>query len=91
MDAVESADRITAYIGLDLQRIFMGLDHFLCVARLVHISRTRKKRLLITTGFILAYSVTLILAATEVCPIPIRPVAAVNALSIFSCPRESEK
>ena len=88
MDAVESEDTITAYIGLGIKHILLGLDHLLFVACLVYISGTRKKLLLTITGFTLAHSVTLILAATEVLVIPVPPVEAVIALSIVFLARE---
>jgi hydrogenase/urease accessory protein HupE len=82
MDSVEGENTIIAYIGLGIEHILIGLDHLLFVACLVYISRTRRKLLLTITGFTIAHSVTLILAATEVLVIPIPPVEAVIALSI---------
>ena len=87
-DTAEGEDTITAYIGLGIKHILLGPDHLLFVACLVYISRTRKKLLLTITGFTLAHSVTLILAATEVLVIPIPPVEAVIALSIVFLARE---
>jgi len=88
MDAVEGDETMTAYIGLGIQHILLGLDHLLFVACLVYISATRKKLFLTITGFTLAHSVTLILAATEALVIPIPPVEVVIALSIVLLARE---
>ena len=82
MDTFEGEDTIIAYIGLGIEHILIGLDHLLFVACLVYISGTRRKLLLTITGFTIAHSVTLILAATEVLVIPLPPVEAVIALSI---------
>lgn len=82
IDAIQGQDTIIAYIGLGIEHILIGLDHLLFVACLVYISGTRRKLLLTITGFTVAHSVTLILAATGVLVIPIPPVEAVIALSI---------
>ena len=76
------ADTIITYIILGVEHILVGLDHLLFVACLVYISGSRKKLLLTITGFTVAHSITLILAATDTLVIPIAPVEAVIALSI---------
>lgn len=74
---------ISTYIILGIEHILIGFDHLLFVACLVFISRTKKKLLLTITGFTLAHSLTLIMAATGVVSIAIPPVEAVIALSII--------
>ncbi|ARN74322.1 HupE/UreJ family protein [Oceanicoccus sagamiensis] len=76
------ADTVVTYIILGVEHILVGLDHLLFVACLVYISGSRNKLLLTITGFTVAHSVTLILAATDTLVIPIPPVEAVIALSI---------
>jgi len=73
---------ISTYIILGIEHILVGFDHLLFVACLVFISRTKRKLLLTITGFTLAHSVTLIMAATGMVSIAIPPVEAVIALSI---------
>ena len=79
---LKTENTILTYIVLGVEHILIGLDHLLFVACLVYISGTRKKLLLTITGFTVAHSITLVLAATEVLTIPILPVEAVIALSI---------
>lgn len=81
-DAVGAESTVITYIFLGIEHILIGLDHLLFLACLVYISGTRKKLLLTITGFTVAHSITLILAATGVLTIPIPPVEAVIALSI---------
>ena len=82
INTIEAEDTILTYIILGVEHILIGLDHLLFVACLVYISGTRNKLLLTITGFTIAHSITLVLAATEVLTIPILPVEAVIALSI---------
>jgi len=82
IESVEPENTAIAYIILGIEHILIGLDHLLFVACLVYISGTRKKLLLTITGFTVAHSMTLFLAATGVLSIPIPPVEAVIALSI---------
>jgi len=70
------------YLMLGIEHILIGLDHLLFIACLIYISCTRTKLLLTITGFTLAHSVTLILAATNIFTVPIPPVEAAIALSI---------
>jgi hypothetical protein len=79
---IKADDTVITYIALGIEHILIGFDHLLFVACLVYISGTRKKLLLTITGFTVAHSITLILAATDVLTIPIPPVEAVIALSI---------
>lgn len=81
--AEQASEQTTlTYITLGIEHILIGFDHLLFVACLIFISTTRKKLLLTITGFTLAHSVTLIMAATGVVSIDIVPVEAVIALSI---------
>jgi len=73
---------ISTYVFLGVEHILIGFDHLLFVACLVFISRGKRKLLLTITGFTLAHSLTLIMAATGVVSIAIVPVEAVIALSI---------
>jgi hypothetical protein len=79
---IKADNTVITYVALGIEHILIGLDHLLFVACLVYISGTRKKLLLTITGFTVAHSITLILAATNVLTIPIPPVEAVIALSI---------
>jgi hydrogenase/urease accessory protein HupE len=90
-ETMDAENTVTAYILLGVEHILIGLDHLLFVACLVYISGTRKKLLLTITGFTVAHSITLILAATGVLTIPIPPVEAVIALSIVFLAREIAK
>ncbi|PKI18212.1 HupE/UreJ family protein [Colwellia sp. 12G3] len=73
---------VSTYIFLGIEHILIGFDHLLFVACLVFISRSKRKLLFTITGFTLAHSLTLIMAATGVVSIAIAPVEAVIALSI---------
>ncbi len=73
---------VSTYIVLGIEHILIGFDHLLFVACLVFISRNKRKLLLTITGFTLAHSLTLIMAATGFVSIAIAPVEAVIALSI---------
>ncbi len=81
--AKQASEQTTlTYITLGVEHILIGFDHLLFVVCLIFISTTRKKLLLTITGFTLAHSITLIMAATGVVSIAIVPVEAVIALSI---------
>lgn len=82
-DDLKTENTILTYIILGTEHILIGIDHLLFVACLVYISGTRTKLLMTITGFTVAHSITLILAATGVVTIPIAPVEAVIALSII--------
>ena len=82
IETLEAEDTVITYIVLGVEHILVGLDHLLFVACLVYISGSRKKLLLTITGFTVAHSITLVLAATGVLTIPLPPVEAVIALSI---------
>ncbi|MGK0498589.1 MAG: hydrogenase/urease accessory protein HupE [Oceanicoccus sp.] len=83
INTIDPEDTVITYIILGVEHILIGLDHLLFVACLVYISGSRKKLLLTITGFTVAHSITLILAATGILTVPIPPVEAVIALSIM--------
>jgi hydrogenase/urease accessory protein HupE len=70
------------YLILGFQHIWEGIDHLLFVACLMFIARTWRRILVTITGFTVAHSITLALAALEVVRVPAPPVEAMIALSI---------
>lgn len=76
------------YLWLGIEHILIGLDHLLFVACLVYLSGTARKLLWTVTGFTLAHSITLFLAALELVRVAIPPVEAAIALSIVLLARE---
>lgn len=71
------------YTKLGVAHIITGVDHLLFIACLMFIAG-RGKRLVITiSGFTLAHSVTLCLAALNIVTVAIAPVEAAIALSIL--------
>ncbi len=74
------------YSVLGIRHIWAGIDHLLFIFCLVIIAGFSKKLLLTITGFTLAHSVTLVLAALGVVRVPIPPIEGSIALSIvFLC------
>ncbi len=81
--AAESVSGIASdYTTLGIQHILIGWDHLLFIACLLWIAGGIKRVLLTITGFTLAHSITLALAALELIRIPVAPVEAVIALSV---------
>ena len=77
---------VKQYTLLGLNHIWSGFDHLLFVACLVFIAGFSKKLVYAITGFTLAHSITLFLAALNITNLPIPPVEACIALSIlFLC------
>lgn len=70
------------YLVLGFEHIMSGYDHLLFVVCLLLLAGTFRRVLVIITGFTLAHSVTLALAALEVVRVPVAPLEAVIALSI---------
>lgn len=70
------------YLTLGVEHILKGYDHLLFLACLMLIARTWRRILVTITGFTLAHSLTLALAALGVVRIPLPPVEAAIALSI---------
>ena len=78
-DALEVA---RTYTILGIQHILGGIDHLLFVACLMLVAGINRKLLITITGFTVAHSITLALAALGVVHVPVPPVEAVIALSI---------
>jgi hydrogenase/urease accessory protein HupE len=76
------------YLVFGMQHIWQGSDHLLFIACLVLIAGSWRRILITITGFTLAHSITLALAALELVRVPIPPVEAVIALSIVFLARE---
>lgn len=70
------------YLVLGIEHILKGYDHLLFVACLMFIAGTWRRVLVTVTGFTIAHSVTLALAALEIVRVPVPPVEATIALSI---------
>jgi hypothetical protein len=70
------------YFRLGVEHILLGYDHLLFLACLLLIARTGRRILVVVTGFTLAHSLTLALAALGLVRVPVPPVEAVIALSI---------
>jgi hydrogenase/urease accessory protein HupE len=77
------------YFELGVAHILGGIDHLLFVAGLMLIARSVPRILLATTGFTLAHSLTLSLAALGWIRFPVPPTEAVIALSILFLAREA--
>lgn len=79
----ESAAGVSGqYFRLGVEHILLGYDHLLFLACLLLIARTGRRILIVVTGFTLAHSVTLALAALGLVRVPVPPVEAAIALSI---------
>ncbi len=81
-NAEDAGSIVTEYLILGIEHILTGYDHLLFVACLLLLAGSAKRVLLIVTGFTLAHSVTLALAALDIVSVPIAPLEAVIALSI---------
>jgi hypothetical protein len=77
-----TAEVAKTYTWLGMEHIWIGIDHLLFVGCLLFVAGTWKRILVTITGFTIAHSVTLALAALEVVRLPIAPVEATIALSI---------
>ena len=77
-----SVDTASGYFVLGVEHILVGFDHLLFVACLVYLSGTRRKLLWTVTGFTVAHSATLLMAALGWVRVAIPPVEAAIALSI---------
>jgi len=80
---------IRGYFLLGVQHILGGPDHLLFVAGLLLIASGWRALLLAVTGFTLAHSLTLSLAALGMVRVPIAPTEAAIALSILFLAREA--
>ena len=70
------------YMELGIEHILKGYDHLLFIVCLVLLAGTFKRILITVTGFTVAHSITLALAALEVIKVSVAPVEATIALSI---------
>jgi hydrogenase/urease accessory protein HupE len=77
------------YFALGVNHILGGADHLLFVAGLLLIARRSKPIFLAVTGFTIAHSLTLSLAALGVIHVPAAPTEVVIALSILFLAREA--
>lgn len=81
-------DVAKTYLAFGVEHILEGIDHLLFVACLLFIAGTWRRILITITGFTLAHSITLTLAALGFVRVPVPPVEAVIALSIVFLARE---
>ncbi len=79
----EVATVAVQYTWLGMEHIWIGFDHLLFVLCLIWIAGGIGRILVTITGFTLAHSVTLVLAALEVVSLPVPPIEAVIALSVL--------
>ncbi len=77
-----------SYLVFGIEHILEGFDHLLFVACLIFIAGSWRRIFVTITGFTIAHSITLTLAALELVQIAIPPVEAVIALSIVFLARE---
>lgn len=76
------------YTVLGIEHIWLGIDHLLFVACLLWIAGSWRRVLVTITGFTVAHSITLGLAALGVLRVPVPPVEAAIALSVLFLARE---
>ncbi|MDX2321308.1 MAG: HupE/UreJ family protein [Moritella sp.] len=81
-------DVAKTYLVFGAEHIWQGIDHLLFVACLIFIAGSCRRILITITGFSIAHSITLTLAALELIQVPVQPVEAVIALSIVFLARE---
>ena len=86
--APTTVDVAKTYILFGFEHILEGIDHLLFVACLVFIAGTWKRILITITGFTVAHSFTLSMAALNMMSLPVLAVEAVIALSIVFLARE---
>ncbi|UCE87592.1 MAG: HupE/UreJ family protein [Deltaproteobacteria bacterium] len=87
--ARETRSRVAReYTALGTRHILEGADHLLFVACLILVARSWRKILVTITGFTIAHSITLALAALGWVRVPVPPVEAAIALSIVFVARE---
>lgn len=71
------------YTWLGMEHIWIGYDHLLFLLCLIWIAGQLPRVLLVVTGFTLAHSLTLALAALDLVRLPVQAVEAVIALSVL--------
>ena len=79
----EIATVAVQYTWLGMEHIWIGFDHLLFVLCLIWIAGSWRRILVTITGFTLAHSVTLALAALQVVVLPVPPIEAAIALSVL--------
>lgn len=79
----EVATVAVQYTWLGMEHIWIGFDHLLFVLCLIWIAGTWRRILVTITGFTIAHSITLALAALQVVVLPVPPIEAVIALSVL--------
>lgn len=79
----EIATVAVQYSWLGMEHIWIGFDHLLFVLCLIWIAGSWRRILVTITGFTLAHSVTLALAALQVVVLPVPPIEAAIALSVL--------
>lgn len=79
---VQSRGVFVDYLLLGVEHIWIGLDHLLFVSCLIWIAGTPRRILQTITGFTVAHSMTLVLAALDLVQVPIRTIEVLIALSI---------
>lgn len=80
---------VSGYFMLGLHHILGGWDHLLFVAGLLLVAHGWRALVFAVSGFTLAHSLTLSLAALDVVRVPIPPTEAAIALSILFLAREA--
>lgn len=80
--AITTGGVAAQYLSLGIAHIATGYDHLLFLACLMFIARTARRIVYTVTGFTLAHSLTLALAALGIVHVPSPPVEAAIALSI---------
>lgn len=79
---------VKTYLVFGFEHILEGFDHLLFVACLIFIAGTWRRILITITGFTVAHSITLTMAALGLVSLPITAVESVIALSIVFLARE---
>jgi len=79
----EIATVAAQYTWLGVEHIWIGFDHLLFVLCLIWIAGSWRRILVTITGFTLAHSITLALAALQVVVLPVPPIEAAIALSVL--------
>lgn len=78
----EDEHGLADFLVLGIEHIWIGIDHLLFVAGLIFIAGTLRRVLVTITGFTIAHSLTLGLAALDIVRLPIAAVEGAIALSI---------
>lgn len=86
--AAQFWDVVHTYFVFGVEHILGGFDHLLFVACLIFIAGTWQRILVTITGFTVAHSITLVLAAIDLVHLPAAPIEAAIALSIVFLARE---